>query len=383
MRLKATLLALVSLTAFVVNRPALAQQTSNKAVSEALCAARKYAEADNLKTTIEYCDKALALESKCSEAYSLRGWAREYTGDFNGAQCDYEKLVRLDKKNIEGYLGRASVKMRLHQIDQAHKDLNTALKLAPNNDKVHLELSRYWSKAANNKSAIAEATMAISLNKTNPFSYYQRAFCQFEDWKYRAAVSDMDLAIKYEPNDSMYYRTRASFKSLLGDTAGAIRDCSTAIKINPQDAIAYGQRGDLLIQSKDQTAAIKDFEAGLRVAPHDIGCNFNLACEMLKSGHFAEALSKFDVVTRLRPSKETYILRGDCKMELQQYSEAIADFSAALALDNSDALSYFLRAQCRAHSGDIIGAASDFTISTINNPSLSVKRLSACLQRFW
>ncbi len=361
----------------------MAQQTSNKAVSEALRAARKYAEADNLKAVIERCDKALALESKCSDAYSLRGWAREFNGDFNGAQCDYEMLVRLDKKNVEGYLGLASVKIQLSQLDQAHKDLDTALRLAPDNDRVHLELSHYWSKVENNKSAIEEATVAISLNKTNSFSYNQRAFCQFKDRKYRAAVSDMNLAIKYEPNNSMYYLTRARFKSLLGDKTGAFNDCSAAIKINPKDAAAYEQRGDLLIQLKNPTAAIKDFESGLRVAPNDISCNFNLAAEMLKSGHFAEAISKFDVVARLRPSKATYILRGDCKMELQQWSEAIADFSAALALDNSDAFSYFLRAQCRAHSGDIIGAASDFTISTIKNPSLSINRLGACLQRFW
>lgn len=349
MRLKTTLLALISLTALMAGEPALAQQTSNTAVSEALRMARNYADADNLKAVVVHCDEAILLNPKCIEAYTFRGWARQYSGAPSGALSDYEKVIQLDPNNVEGYLGRASIKMDRCQHQQALKDLDIAMRLTPNNARVHMALSRYWSEVLNYESAIEEAT----------------------------------IAIRYEPNDSMYYRTRARFKSLLGDMAGAIRDCSTAIKINPKDAIAYGQRGDLLIQSKDQTSAIKDFEAGLRVAPHDISCNFNIACEMLNSGHFAEAISKFDVVTRLRPSKETYILRGYCKMELQQCSEAIKDYTAALALDKSDAFIYFLRAQCRAHSGDIVGSVTDFTISTINKPSLGINRLSACLQRFW
>lgn len=383
MRLKATLLALVSLTAFVVNRPALAQQTSNKAVSEALRAARKYAEADNLKAVIERCDKALALESKCSEAYSLRGWARRLTGDPVGALSDYERVIQLDPNNVQGYLDRASVNIDQDQHQQAFKDLDTALKLNPKCANVYLERSRYWFIAANSEMAIKEATTAISLDKTNSYSYYWRACCQSKNKKYRAALSDINQAIKYEPKDSSYYLTRADLKTKLGDMTGAITDCSMAIKVNPKDAAAYDRRGYLRLNSYDRNGAVKDFEAGLAIAPDDLGCNFALGCEMLRSGHFAEAISKFDVVARLRPSTYIYYLRGRCKMKLLRWSEAITDCNAALALDNSDAFSYFLRAECKTQLGDTPGTVSDYLIGTSKDPSLGAMHLSSCLKRIW
>ncbi len=64
-----------------------------------------------------------------------------------------------------------------------------------------------------------------------------------------------------------------------------------------------------------------------------------------------------------------YFLRGYNHYQLQNYDEAIRDFSAALHFDPQYLDAYFYRAKCRQATNNFLGAIQDFNRARELNPA--------------
>ena len=59
---------------------------------------------------------------------------------------------------------------------------------------------------------------------------------------YKGAVSDLDAALRLEPDDAEIYKERAKAKVELGDYKGAVSDLDAALRLEPDDTEAYKNR---------------------------------------------------------------------------------------------------------------------------------------------
>ncbi len=107
----------------------------------------------------------------------------------------------------------------------------------------------------NNRAAIADLNIAIKLDSTYGGAYYFRAECKLTLKDYEGALLDFNKYLKLEPTEEFVYYRRSVVKSALNDHAGAIKDLTTAINIYPAGLYYYWRGIETLLATetgKDQ-----------------------------------------------------------------------------------------------------------------------------------
>ena len=228
-----------------------------------------------------------------------------------------------------------------------------------------------------------------------------------------AAFRWNEIANGYDTSDSSAIDFQAIRLKLVRD--GLDHDSPTETQANTANSIAEsaptGGVQDMLLlglefmQREELDAAIKWLREATRKRPNDPAGWLPLADAHFRKGNYRESLAYIDVcVTLLPDSSLPFFERGRCHLELEQFENAVQDFSAAIEvlrneenpsrteLDNIDqaqmnrALAYlgdgntkaaladltevierdsqnprvyFVRARIRAQTGDIAGATKD------------------------
>ncbi len=187
-------------------------------------------------------DRAHELSPKSIEILLQRGRIAVLDGDTPAGLADFSEVLTIDPDNVAALLIRSEAAVPDH-IDQAIEDLNKALDLRPG--------------------------LVPALR--------QRAALLAHLHKFTAAVSDLELARKLEPNDAAAALQLAAVYSVenkIDQAAGVYEDL---LKANPENWLAYRGRGDLQLTHGKQREAIADFEKALEIKPDDSGVLNNLA----------------------------------------------------------------------------------------------------------
>ena len=94
--------------------------------------------------------------------------------------------------------------------------------------------------------AIADFTEVIRLEPDNPFAYYKRGMSYTNKKQYDLAMADFTEAIRLEPNKfGNFYMDRAYVYVLKGDKTLAVSDLEMAVKIDPQNETYSNALNDL------------------------------------------------------------------------------------------------------------------------------------------
>jgi tetratricopeptide (TPR) repeat protein len=157
------------------------------------------------------------------------------------------------------------------------------------------------------------------------------------DWK--QAIREFDAAIKQNPKDYYAYAWRGRAYGAIDKHDAAIADCSTAIKLNPNDAASYLNRGKAYGSKGDYARAISDATVCIRLTGGTNQVPYaNRGRDYLAQERFSLALADFKEALRLEPADAIALLgRGDCYAKLHLYKSAIADYTTAIKLSETNA----------------------------------------------
>lgn len=175
-----------------------------------------------------------------------------------------------------------------------------------------------------------------------------------------------DHLIKNDPNNFSAYLDRANIYLNSGRYNEALTDFSQAIKINPNSPNAYFSRGIVYHSLGRHIDAIEDFTRVIELNPPVF---INQAYANRAAAHFVlqnydEALSDYSQSIQVSPNTtETYLKRGSALFFLKRYDEAAADYNEAIKLNPNYALAYSFRGQLYFQKGNLHEALSDFTHS--------------------
>ncbi|MGK7886640.1 MAG: tetratricopeptide repeat protein, partial [Crocosphaera sp.] len=103
----------------------------------------EYLKINNIQATIEDFSKIIQLNKKAANpvyfnVYFLRGELYRKSNNYKGAIEDFSSFIKLQPENHQGYSYRCMVYTDLKDYNQAMKDCNQALAIAPNNPEVYL-----------------------------------------------------------------------------------------------------------------------------------------------------------------------------------------------------------------------------------------------------
>ena len=156
---------------------------------------------------------------------------------------------------------------------------------------------------------------------------------------YQPTDQELDARIKTSPTDAPGYVDRADAFATKGDFASALDDMDRAVALKPHDADTLNARCFVRARAnKDLTAALDDCNEALTLTP------------------------------RAPPTLDS---RGFVYFRLGQYDRAIADYDAALAVDQTLAPSFYVRGLAKRRQGDVKGGDADVAEAQKMYPSVA------------
>lgn len=111
--------------------------------------------------------------------------------------------------------------------------------------------------------------------------------------------------------------------------------------------------------AENKLAIVESEQIELRVASLKSSGDFSF-----QNDDYAAAVDSYSQAIELKPDDaETYLKRGDVRLQLRQFDEALADYDAALKINANSAEAHYRRGlarSVRAHDGDLEAAVADF-----------------------
>ncbi len=183
------------------------------------------------------------------------------------------------------------------------------------------------------------------------------------DWdqQIRSCSTLIESGRETPPRLAAAYDSRGIAYANKGDYDRAIADFNEAIRLDPK-ANTYSNRGNAYNDKGDHERAIPDLNEAIRLDPKNADA-YNNRCwaRFLMDRDLDQALADCTELLRLSPANRanTINTRGAVQFKLGAFDRAIADFSAAIAMNPKDAGSLYARGLAKRRSGDTAGGEAD------------------------
>lgn len=247
------------------------------------------------------CDIAILNNKYKTEAYKLRGFARQVQGKDSLAVEDYNIGLSYNPLDKNFLFYKALALTELKKYDEADSTFNVLLRQYPRFDsgftaRARLELERNDTTAALDD---IEKALSISKAEINPYLMKAEIYWKRQDWQNAGAA--IDAAIRLRPELPDLYVNRAFVRYNSDDFFGAMSDYNYAIEIDPDNSAAYFNRALLRYEVKDLEKAEQDMTQVISLNPENVHAYFNRGLIELEEEKYKEALADFKIIEKKYP----------------------------------------------------------------------------------
>lgn len=278
--------------------------------------------------------KAIELNEFITDAWEVRGVARQNLGKLQGAVDDYRHALELLPRNRQLLFNMAAALTELHDFEAADSAYTTLITHYPNFENAYIGRARLGLISGDTISAIKDINITLEKD-TNSFNgHVMRAELQLKRRRpdFKAALKDMDHAIRLEPRIAGLYVNRAYIRYNLRDWYGAMDDYDYALSLEPQNPMALFNRGLLNAEVEANDRALKDFTEVLTLNPGDHRALYNRAIILSKKHDYDGAIRDASEIIKAFPDFPTgyqlrsqfYYLKGDKARAAVDYDRAEA-----------------------------------------------------------
>jgi tetratricopeptide (TPR) repeat protein len=153
----------------------------------------------------------------------------------------------------------------------------------------------------------------------------------------KKSAEQLSKALELSPNDAATLLLRANVLLQLEETDAALKDVEAAIKAQPQLLLAHLMQAEILASSDRSDEATANLEKLVQMAPNQPRLLEPLATFYLVGGQPRKSIETFTKLIELEPENYRALrFRGDANLNIGQHAEAVADFDAALKLNDEE-----------------------------------------------
>ncbi|HLI65260.1 MAG TPA: hypothetical protein VKU90_02755 [Caulobacteraceae bacterium] len=166
---------------------------------------------------------------------------------------------------------------------------------------------------------------------------YQRGLAYAIDGQTGPAIIDFTFALTLQPGFAEAAERLGEVYAARGDSERAIAEATQAIRLKPKLARAYADRARAEFRQGDAAHAIADLGQALALRPDDVA-DLNNRCWMrAASGRELDAaLADCDRAVAIQPDAAALRdSRGFVHLKRREYAAALADYRAALAMNDA------------------------------------------------
>jgi tetratricopeptide (TPR) repeat protein len=274
------------------------------------------------------------------------------TGDLRKAVEDFAAAIRLNAMHSSPddprpYLARGIAQRALRQYEEAFKDYDEAIRLAPAYAEAYLQrgFAHYTAAGAYYMldtsildrhelgAAIDDFTAAIRLRPNDAEACFRRGLAYAGLGQYDNAILDYDQAIQLDPDFAKAFYRRGLAHAKLSESGTAIVDLTEALRLHPSYASAYYHRGMAYAARGDYATAVVDFDEAILNNPRERWAYYQRGLAHAALGDYAAAIRDYTELLRQMPAYvQAYYHRGLAYAEVGDSAAAIADLETALTL---------------------------------------------------
>ncbi|MBS4012853.1 MAG: tetratricopeptide repeat protein [Bacteroidetes bacterium] len=192
---------------------------------------QKFFEKD-FQSSVDIFEEVLEAEEENKEAIYGKACALFRLLDYDAAEKDYNKLIKISPNDSKLFHARGLLKGADENAEGAIKDLEKAFDLEPESAEACQDLAfAYLTAEEYNKAALAFEKL-VELHKNCPQGWCGKGLVALFKKEHKKAVEYFNLAIKSEPNYLLALLARADAYLELGKTAEAQRDLKKVLGID-------------------------------------------------------------------------------------------------------------------------------------------------------
>lgn len=276
---------------------------------------------------------AIELNPYLTDAWEVRGVARQNLGKNRLAIDDYTKALEYIPRNRQLMFNRALAYQEIKETDRAAEAFDEVISYYPGFENAYLGRARLSLERKDTVSARADIDKALSINKNALNAYIMRADIAINSHRdFKAALEDIDNAIRLQPRMAGLYINRAFLRYNLDSYKGAMEDYDFALTLEPLNITALFNRGLMLSEVNDNDRALADFDRVLELDPDNYRALYNRAVIYRAKGNYDGAIADITRVAERFPDFPAAIyLRAELYRERGLLAKAEADYKRARA----------------------------------------------------
>lgn len=279
---------------------------------------------DDYKGAETDCTLSLERNKFKTEAYKLRGFARQQMGLDSLAILDYN--VGLDYNPTDKYFlyYKAVAQTSLEDYDNAQETFSDLLRQYPKFEEGFTARGRLNIMRGDTVGALSDLDKALSLSKSLINPYLMRAEIEWARKEWDKAGEDMDAAIRLRPELPDLYVNRAFIRYNSDDFFGAMSDYNYTLELDPRNTSALFNRALLRYEVKDLQRAEEDLSAVLALSPANFHALYNRGLIRLEQEKNELALSDFKAIANKYPRfYPVYYAMAECKRNMGDMRSAM------------------------------------------------------------
>lgn len=289
-------------------------------------------------------DKAVELDNQSLVAHFNRGLLRSEVGDLNNAILDFNKVIELDPQNYDAYYQRALLETETGNLAQAIKDYTKIIERYPDFPPAYYGRAHVKQLLHDTKGAYLDQMTAQNLEKEKP----KEAAKKYVNTSAKMEQANKVIKTKASIFDDVLARTgKAAEETSSQPTSirGAIQNVTIDIVNEPNFEISFYSKDNQIkrlnyfYEGLDQFNRHDGITAPLKLTNAEIPLTSDMA-----QTHFSNIKQLSNKIAADSTNATDYFLRGINYAILQNYPNALNDFSKAIELKPSFMLAYFCRA---------------------------------------
>jgi tetratricopeptide (TPR) repeat protein len=292
---------------------------------------------DNVRAT-KALDAALKLSTESIEDRAkclvLRG---TLASDEASRRADYDAAIELVPENTEILKTRGMYLLMQKEYDAALADIDKAIELDDEDADAHEARGVILFLTNKNDEALKSFDRVLELQPQSAMAHTHRARIFVIDEKPEEALAALDKALEIDERLVPAYVLRSRVRQQQEDNEGALEDIDEALRLAPRDAQARQMRALLLAGDGQLDRAISDLETLYRADNSNDELTLQLGLFYLADKRPDKAIDIFTkVLDRDGENLQALRNRGDAWLGSGNLPNAIADYEAALKLDDKD-----------------------------------------------
>lgn len=290
-------------------------------------------------------NKVLDLDPKDAKAFQLRSQVHLGLQQIEKVVEDIDKSIELNPYELTSYIFRAVVYFTFDgNIKNIIRDITTAINLAQSKETISglyafraniLEINKDYLQS------IDDINSAIKLEPDNKLLKLMRINLYIKANKLRIALQECDAFLKGKNSkDIKPLLFRSMVYRCLGRFDDALKDANRAIELTKlKSAESYRLRAVIFSARNNNAKGLQDMNVAVNISPKD-SLNYFLRCYIhLRNRDYASGLKDINRAIELEPSNDYYIARSIIFFKEGFLDLCKKDLQVALEIDVK---SYFL-----------------------------------------